>query len=184
MNYPILSLATDRGRVIGNPAQPAGLTTLEREVVRASLSDGPTSVDGKRRLLPKLLWLLGFDSRRGLANGRLEALRRYAVLYRLDRNAIDAAELDRFRAAGYSLDQAALVRRLVDIRPRRRRRHSTRGWLTTATILVAAVAIMALGNALIARNLGDDLIGWILMGAALATAGPFFASVSGRRPLR
>lgn len=191
MTYPILSLATDRGRVIDTMVQPAELSALEREVVLASLGDGPIAVDGKQRLLPMLRWLLGFEAPPSLANSRLEALRRYAVMYRRDLEAIDPAEFIRFRAAGYSLEQAMLVRRLVDGPPRRnrrrrrrRRRHSARGWLVTVMILIAAVAIMVLGDALIAHNLGDGLIGWILMGAALATAAPFFASMSGRRPLR
>jgi hypothetical protein len=192
MTYPVLSLATDRSRVIDTMVQPAELSALEREVVLASLGDGPISIDGKRRLFPMLRWLFGFEPRPGLANSRLEALRRYAVMYRRDREAIDPAERTRIRAAGYSLDQAMLVRPLVDGPPRRnrrrrrrrRRRHSARRWLITVIILAAAVAVMVLGDVLIARNLGDGLIGWILMGAALATAAPFFASMSGRRPLR
>jgi outer membrane protein len=68
------------------------------------------------------LWrhLFGIRSSTPLANPKLEALRRYAILYRLRGTALPETECERLREVGYSLRQIEMIECLVA--PQRQRR--------------------------------------------------------------
>jgi hypothetical protein len=85
-------------------AEPA-LTTIERDVISASLRDPVWSLGPSGRVRRALHWT--FDVRRPnpLADARLEALRRFAVLVRHFGDRLDSVETDRLALAGYSPSQ-------------------------------------------------------------------------------
>ena len=98
------------GIVAGKP-QPA-LGAFERDIVRMSLQDGRSSLADIGRLVRIGMWLGGVRRKGGLANPRLEALRRYAILYRLNGQGLEASEelaMDRagFDARGFIFAAAA-----------------------------------------------------------------------------
>ncbi|MDG2535726.1 hypothetical protein P6144_18845 [Sphingomonas sp. HITSZ_GF] len=93
------------------PAE-AVLSPLELQTLQLSQADGRATLRAPRRM--ERLGGLLFGSRRvaGLANPRLEALRRFAILYRLD--GFDSAEAARAEAAGYTAAALDWVRATVD----------------------------------------------------------------------
>ena len=101
------------GLVGGRPAEHV-LSPLELRTLQLSQADGRASLRGPRRI--ERLAALFFGSRRvsGLANARLEALRRFAILYRLDGRRFDPAEAGRAEAAGLSAATLALARGIID----------------------------------------------------------------------
>jgi hypothetical protein len=86
------------------PAKPktAPLSDVERTVLALSLGDPLWSVGPESRLGHLVRWI--FDQRRPtpLADARLEALRRFAVLSRRFGDRLDRAESRRLAKAGYS----------------------------------------------------------------------------------
>lgn len=89
------------------------LTPIERDAISASLRDPVWSLAPSGRVRRTLHWI--FDTRRPnpLANSRLEALRRFAVLVRRLGDRLDDAEVERLALAGYSPSQIHTARRLV-----------------------------------------------------------------------
>jgi hypothetical protein len=85
-------------------AEPA-LTLFERDVISVSLRDPVWSLGPSGRVRRALHWT--FDVRRPnpLADARLEALRRFAVLVRHFGDRLDNVETDRLALAGYSPSQ-------------------------------------------------------------------------------
>jgi hypothetical protein len=76
-------------------------STLERIVIGASAGDGLSTLGEPGRWRQHLHRLFDIRRKTRLANPRLEALRRLAVLLR-HRRAVDAHEIDRFTAAGFT----------------------------------------------------------------------------------
>lgn len=153
------------------PAE-AVLSPLELRTLQLSQADGRASLRAPRRI--ERLGAMLFGSRRvsGLANPRLEALRRFAILYRLEGAAIDAGEAMRAEAAGFSAAALDRVRRIVDGWPRRA------GPLLRAASLLAAAAIVAAASAVAYFWLADELepaVAAILIGAGAVTLAPLFA---------
>jgi len=76
--------------------------------------------DDVASLAPDSFWqrmrrrIFGIEAARPLANERLEALRRFAVLARLRRRRIDHAEIGRLVQAGFSKFQADVLLSLID----------------------------------------------------------------------
>jgi hypothetical protein len=87
------------------PADSA-LTGTERMVIELSRRDPASSIAPPNRLLDRL-----FGRRRPLILScpRLEALRRYAILYRLRGDALPVDEEERLRAAGYDGPQIGAI---------------------------------------------------------------------------
>jgi hypothetical protein len=85
-------------------AEPV-LTLFEHDVISASLRDPVWSLRPRGRVRRALHWT--FDVRRPnpLADARLEALRRFAVLVRHFGDRLDSVETDRLALAGYSPSQ-------------------------------------------------------------------------------
>ncbi|MEP9358386.1 hypothetical protein [Sphingomonas sp. KR3-1] len=157
----------------GNAPATALLTPLELRTLQLSQADGRASLRAPRRI--ERLGALLFGSRRvsGLANPRLEALRRFAILYRLDGAALDAAETARAEAAGFSAAALDQIRGLIDARPR----HA--GPLVRAASLLAAVALATFAGLTVYFWLADALepvVAAILLGAIAVTLAPLFTN--------
>ena len=92
------------------PLRGAGLSALERIVIALSHRDPASSLERRRGLFARL-----FVARTGppLADPRLEALRRYAILFRLQGSALAEIERERFCAAGYDMRQIDEVGRHI-----------------------------------------------------------------------
>ncbi|NYT41101.1 hypothetical protein HZY97_10065 [Sphingomonas sp. R-74633] len=156
----------------GSVPSEAMLTPLELRTLQLSQADGRASLRAPNRI--ERLGAMLFGSRRvaGLANPRLEALRRFAILYRLDGAAIDAAEMMRAEAAGLSAGMLDRVRRIVDGWPR----HA--GPLLRAASLLVAVALATTAGLTLYFWLADELdrpVAAILLGAIAVTLAPIFA---------
>lgn len=87
---------------------------LELRVIALAEADPVASIGAPSRFRRSVERWLGFKLPRPLANERLEALRRFAVLSRVSSGRLPAEEVRNFLTAGFSLLQArALQRRAV-----------------------------------------------------------------------
>jgi hypothetical protein len=159
----------------GSVPSEAMLTPLELRTLQLSQADGRASLRAPHRI--ERLSAVLFGSRRvsGLANPRLEALRRFAILYRLDGVALEAVEMARAEAAGLSAAALDRVRRIIDGWPRRA------GPLLRAASMLVVVALATLISLTAYFWLADELepaVAAILLGAIAATLAPLFASGS------
>jgi len=75
---------------------------IERSVIALAAHDKAWSVRPRTLTVRLVEALFGFHPANRLADPRLEALRRFAVLARTARGALPAAEIDAFIAAGFS----------------------------------------------------------------------------------
>lgn len=156
----------------GSAPAEAVLTSLELRTVELSLADGRASLRAPRRV--ERLGALLFGSRRvsGLANPRLEALRRFAILYRLDGAGLDTVETLRAEEAGLSAALLDRVRRIVDGWPPRA------GSLLRGASTLAAVALATAGGLTLYLWLIDAIdrpAAAILLAVLAAALAPIFA---------
>lgn len=159
----------------GTVSAEAALTSLELRTLQLSQADGRATLRAPRRI--ERLGAMLFGSRRmsGLANARLEALRRFAILYRLDGARLDSAEVARAEAAGLSAVMLDRVRHIVDGWPRR-----------TGALVRAASLLAATGLATVAGATGyfwladalDPMVSAILVGAVVVTLAPLFGGAA------
>lgn len=112
-------VAVQNGAYEGTLSKPI-LSPLEQAVVALAAFDHRRSVDPPGRLDRFAQWLFGQAMSTQMADGRLEALRRYAVLARINGGMLSQAERDRFLAAGFSVRSAAEVERLTVLAQARR----------------------------------------------------------------
>lgn len=118
------------------PALPS-LSAQERQVVLLARTDPIASLDPSR--LGRLARLVfGIEPPHRLADARLEALRRYAVLYRVHRAGLAAREIEHARAAGHDDGTLARVRALIDCA------HGARPPRTNVPRLAAIIVALAL----------------------------------------
>ena len=90
---------------------PYELTALERLVIALSHNDPATSLKPQG---PLARWIYGRSARPlSLANPRLEALRRYAILHRTDAGTLARQEAEQLRLAGYDQHRIAQIDRLL-----------------------------------------------------------------------
>lgn len=89
------------------------LSPLERTTVLLSMHDGRCSLVQSKRFDRVVGALFGISRPSRLADVRLEALRRYAVLLRLEGDAIDPAEAATLREVGFSESQLVAIRVLL-----------------------------------------------------------------------
>ena len=80
----------------GEPAQSASFTALERQVITLAEADPVASIGAPRRFNRFFERWFGFKQPAPLANERLEALRRFAVLARVTGGQLPADEVKRF----------------------------------------------------------------------------------------
>ncbi len=86
------------------------MTTIELAVITLARQDPLSSVKPSWH---STLFLFNPRSHLPLANPRLEALRRYAVLFRLQRRGMADAERERIRSAGYNPQQIRMIENLI-----------------------------------------------------------------------
>jgi hypothetical protein len=91
------------------PAPTATLTDLERSVIAIARRDRMATLRAPGRVSRLLALLFGLRASPRLADDRLEALRRIAVLSWRHGYTVPAAELNAFLAAGYSSAEYELV---------------------------------------------------------------------------
>lgn len=110
----------------GAPAshEPARLSALEWSVVALAEQDRVSSLRAPSRIWSALNSLFGTSPATPLANARLEALRRVAVLAWRNRWNVPKSELGAFVAKGFSLDQYELLQTSIGkaLASQRRRR--------------------------------------------------------------
>jgi uncharacterized protein (DUF2147 family) len=142
--------------------------------------------DGRRSLLVGRTrgrlgrFFLGERRSAQLTSTRLEALRRYAVLYRLQGAGLAWEEDARLRAAGFSDRQAEAVRAIVDSFGGPKRADGA-AWGATATLL-AVTAISATPVLLVDRWLAaqlDDQLGALMLSILMTTGFVSFLCVAG-----
>ncbi|KQM65684.1 hypothetical protein ASE75_05440 [Sphingomonas sp. Leaf17] len=92
---------------------PATLTPLERTTVLLSIHDSRCSLGASPRFDRIVGALFGIARPSRLADVRLEALRRYAILLRMDGDSIDPVETATLRDLGFSAGQMVAVRALI-----------------------------------------------------------------------
>ena len=80
----------------------AVFTPVERSVIALARIDGPSSIRSPRLLARLARRLFGIGPANPLANPRLEALRRFAILARSSRGRPPRREIELFLAAGFT----------------------------------------------------------------------------------
>jgi hypothetical protein len=88
------------------PAESASFGPLEQTVIALAEADPVASLGAPRRFARFFERWFGFARHNPLADERLEALRRFALLARVAAGRLPAEEVRRFLAAGFSLSQA------------------------------------------------------------------------------
>ena len=81
----------------------------EWEIIALARQDGLSSLRAPGRLERAAAWLFGGGINRRLADPRLEALRRLAVLAWHNGYALPVSAIKAFKAAGFSMDQLEIV---------------------------------------------------------------------------
>lgn len=89
------------------------LAPLERQVILLASHDGASSLRTPGRIDAVLQWLFGWKPASKLADPHLEALRRYAVTFRLRGDALPAEETNRLLGAGFATQAIDEIRRMV-----------------------------------------------------------------------
>jgi hypothetical protein len=150
------------GEALAQSPEPEVLLDRAQDgAVLTSLRDDRASVAGRSRHARFSRMVFGLRFPASFADGRLEALRRYAILYRFQGAALSLEEDERLLAAGLSAHQAAAARALVDA-------HYVphRGRLRVPWSLVAMVALAVAAAAFFYRWLAaqfDDSAGALIV---------------------
>jgi len=154
-----------------------GFGSLEREVVRLSFGDARASVLTPHHVVRISAWLAGRRTKPPLADPRLEALRRYAVLYRLEGDALDRQEKLTVARAGFGDAVLRDIRLMVD----RHLAHQPQAAPSRLSTLMAVLTALTLlgGIALLIQQATDDAVISIIVSALLAAT-----TVSFHRPGR
>ena len=114
-----LDLALDLPRsAIGAVSAPqhdpvSRVAPLERSVVALARNDSRRSLRAPGRIDAFLRWIFGITPTNRLADPRLEALRRFAVLLRLRGDRLPAQETQSLIAAGYRHEALDEIRRMI-----------------------------------------------------------------------
>jgi hypothetical protein len=120
MAYLDLRLAEGLAAGTAAPAPelaPRRLGRPERDAIALALREGRTALLlGRVARVFGRLWL-GMNDEPVFAAERIEAIRRYAVRYRLEGDGVALAEDDSLRAAGVDELESAELRAIVDARP-------------------------------------------------------------------
>lgn len=96
------------------PPESAGLTSLERQVVRLSLGDGAATIGRGGHLRDLWRGLFGGAAVNRLGDPRLEMLRVFCVRYRLDGHAAAFSLAFDARTVGFGADTFFAAARLIE----------------------------------------------------------------------
>lgn len=89
------------------------IAPLEQAVLHLAFADKKSSLNEPGRIAKILHWVFGVKPANRLAEPRLEALRRFAVMARVYGDALPDEEADRLLAAGVVREVLAEIRQLV-----------------------------------------------------------------------
>lgn len=158
----------------------ARLGSQERLVVLLSRTDPLWSVRPRRTGGRLLGFLFGMEAPHRLADPRLEALRRYAVAYRLRDEGAEDAEAAALRA-GFSGAQLAQARHMID-GARAHHVHKSSGALVRQGLLTLAAFLIFYGaTAWLSPRLDSALIAFVFVAVAALSVAPLAAK---REPAR
>ncbi|PXA87771.1 hypothetical protein DMC47_31330 [Nostoc sp. 3335mG] len=152
------------------PAAPL-LQRVERDVLLASRHDRSASL---KRPGPIRRWigrLFGFAEANRLADPRLEALRRFAVLLRRKGDRLPAPEESRLLLAGFSPTQMIEIRRLIEGENPPRRPAWKRRYLALVALVFAVEAVIF---RLASAYFSDGLVGFAFTLTMLVAGTPLF----------
>ncbi|HEX4737074.1 MAG TPA: hypothetical protein VH331_05895 [Allosphingosinicella sp.] len=156
------------GEALALTAEPeVVLGREERAAVLTSLRDGRPSAAGSRWRTRVARIFFGLRPPVSLGNRRLEALRRYAVLYRLESSAMSVEEDERLLDSGLSVRHATAIRALVDAYYVPERSLPRVPWTMAAMVALVLVAAASLYRWLAAQF--DDSAGALIVTILLAT---------------
>jgi len=112
--------------IVGTASAPARLSALEWSVVAMAERDGLSSIREPSRFIAALSSLFGLRRNNRLANERLEALRRLAILAWHHRWNVPKSELASFFGVGFTVDQYELIQTSIGQARSARRRRTVR----------------------------------------------------------
>ena len=164
---------------VATSAVGPALSWEEQGAVLASLADGRASIrTGSFGRIVRVFF--GLRPAPPLAGKRLEALRRYALLYRLKgAAALPEEEQAHLRGAGFSDRQAEAARMLVDARATHRRERARGGGRLVGAVLFAlAAAAIVFVDKWLAQQV-DDQLGALVITIMLVTWIVSIAAVTG-----
>jgi hypothetical protein len=95
-------------------AELARLSSLDQSVIALAAFDHRISVEPSGVVARLFQYVFGEQNSNRLADDRLEALRRYAILYRLEGPQLPPLERSRLTEAGFDDHQKAQIDRLVE----------------------------------------------------------------------
>jgi hypothetical protein len=121
-----LNLPAPMPTIVGTATPSARLSALEWSVVAMAGRDGLSSIREPSRFIAALGSLFGFKRPNRLANERLEALRRIAILAWHHRWNVPKSELASFFDVGFTVDQYELVQASIGQARLARRRRTVR----------------------------------------------------------
>jgi hypothetical protein len=153
----------------------AKLSVQERRVVLLARTDPQSSLRrGAASRLTRLLF--GIEAPHMLADRKLEALRRYAILYRDHGDALASIEIEQVRAAGFSDGELAKARSLIDAAfGGRRPRRSAREIVTMVSGAAVAAVLAFIGGSQLAAAIDSQLMAATLTGVAAVSLAPLAA---------
>ena len=155
------------------------LSSQERLVVQLSRNDPLWSLRPRHTHSKLLRYLFGIEAPHHLADPRLEALRRYAVTYRLRDPSIAEVEAGAL-AAGFAASQLAQARHMIDGARAVRAHKSTANVIRQAVLTLAAFMVIYGATAWLSPRLDSMLIAFVFVAVAAVS----FASFATREPAR
>ncbi|HWI85971.1 MAG TPA: hypothetical protein VNT42_06560 [Sphingomonas sp.] len=164
------------------PTEPK-LSSQERLVILLSRRDPVGSLRPPRSYSRLVRFLFGIDPPHRLADTRLEALRRYAVTYRLrhpDAQRVEAAAID----AGFADRQLAQVRQMLE-HARLPQRRGAGAFLCQSLLVLDFVLGFYCATAWLSARLGSVLVAFVIAAVAVVSFAPVLAEPHlSRRPGR
>jgi hypothetical protein len=171
--------ATHPFEAVACVAAPRKLSAQERLVVVLSRNDPLWSLRPRHTHSKLLRFLFGIEAPHRLADKRLEALRNYAVTYRLrDANQSEAENVA--LQAGFAASQLNQVRHMVDGARASRVRKGAGGLIRQALFALVALLIFAGATAWFSPSFDSRLISFVFVAVAVLS----FASFAGKEPVR
>ena len=155
------------------------LEAQERLVVLLSRADPLWSLRPRHTHSRTLRLLFGIEAPHHLADARLEALRRYAVTYRLRDASVAEAEMGALDA-GYAASQLTQVRHMIDGARGTRPRRSVGGLIRQGLLAIAAFLIVYGAAEWLSPRFDSTLIAFVFVAVAMLG----FASFAGKEPAR
>jgi hypothetical protein len=155
------------------------LESQERLVVLLSRTDPLWSLRPRHTHSRLLNLLFGIEAPHALADGRLEALRRYAVTYRLRDASVEEAERGALEA-GYAASQLAQVRHMVDGARGTRPQRSVGALIRQGLLALAALLVFFGAASWLSPRFDSTLIAFVFVAVAMLG----FASFASKAPAR